>query len=132
MKSPATPRPRVRRARKAAPDTLPVVLRSLEESKAEGLLPIDITGRAAFADHMVVASGRSQRHVNAIAQRLLDDLKAAGHGNARVEGLRAGDWVLVDLGDVIVHIFQPEVRSFYNIEKRWLASEDDAGIPAIA
>lgn len=108
-------------------------MRSLDDSKAEELTPIDITGRAAFADHMVVASGRSQRHVGAIAQRLLDDLKAAGFKGARVEGLRSSEWVLVDLGDVIVHIFRPEVRSFYNIEKRWLAADDEEeGAPAPA
>ena len=103
-----------------------MVLRSLDDSKAEELVPIDITGRSAFADHMVVASGRSHRHVGAIANRLLDDVKGAGLGGARIEGLRACDWVLIDLGDVVVHIFRPEVRSFYNIEKRWLSAETDA------
>lgn len=70
---------------------------------------------------MVVTSGRSHRHVNAIADRLVSDLKGAGHGPARVEGLPHCDWVLIDAGDLIVHIFRPEVREFYNIEKMWMA-----------
>lgn len=116
----------MRKARKAKSEALALVLRSLEDAKAEELLPIDVTGRASFADHLVVASGRSHRHVTAIANRLLDEMKSAGFAGARVEGLRAADWVLIDLGDIVVHIFRPEVRSFYNIEKHWQAPEDDA------
>ncbi len=82
---------------------------------------IDITGKTTIGDHMVVASGRSHRHVGAIAEHLLHDLKEGGFGNARVEGLPQCDWVLIDAGDVIVHVFRPEVRSFYNLEKMWAA-----------
>jgi len=98
-----------------------VVLASLDDSKAEDVVTIDIAGKTTLGDHMVVASGRSHRHVGAIADHLLKDLKTAGHGSARVEGLPQCDWVLIDAGDVIVHIFRPEVRTFYNLEKMWSA-----------
>jgi len=98
-----------------------VVLASLDESKAEDVATIDITGKTTLGDHMVVASGRSHRHVGAIADHVLKDLKAAGHGSARVEGLPQCDWVLIDAGDVIIHVFRPEVRTFYNLEKMWSA-----------
>nr|WP_306269281.1 ribosome silencing factor [Pararhizobium sp. IMCC3301] len=116
-------------------DALKIVLASLDDSKAEETLPIDITGKSPLFDHIVVASGRSHRHVNAIADHLLRDLKTAGLGRASVEGLPACDWVLVDTGDVVVHIFRPEVREFYNIEKIWRAQDDDmkpATVPANA
>jgi ribosome-associated protein len=100
---------------------LNVVLTSLDEAKAEDPVSIDLTGKTTIGDHMVVASGRSDRHVSAIANRLIEDLKEAGGRDIRVEGLRTADWVLVDAGDVIVHIFRPEVRAFYNIEKMWRA-----------
>ena len=100
---------------------LDIVLASLEDSKSEDTVSIDITGKSAIADHMVVTSGRSHRHVGAIADHLLRDLKDSGHGTARVEGLSACDWVLIDAGDVVIHIFRPEVRGFYNIEKMWAA-----------
>jgi ribosome-associated protein len=100
---------------------LKTVLASLDESKAEDAVTIDIAGKSALGDNMVVASGRSHRHVGAIAERLVTDLKQAGHGPVRVEGLPHCDWVLVDVGDVIVHLFRPEVRTFYNIEKMWMA-----------
>ena len=98
-----------------------MVLSSLDEAKAEDPVSIDLAGKTTIGDHMVVASGRSDRHVSAIANRLIEDLKDAGGKNIRVEGLRTADWVLVDAGDVIVHIFRPEVRAFYNIEKMWRA-----------
>lgn len=97
------------------------VLESLENSKAEDIISINIGGKSALGDYMVVASGRSHRHVGAIADHVTQELKAAGFGPARVEGLPHCDWVLIDLGDVIVHIFRPEVRDFYNIEKMWSA-----------
>ncbi len=106
-------------------DALKIVLASLDDSKAEETLPIDISGKSPLFDHIVVASGRSHRHVSAIADHLLRDLKTAGLGRASVEGLPACDWVLVDTGDVVVHIFRPEVREFYNIEKIWRAQEED-------
>lgn len=99
------------------------VLASLEDSKAENIVSIDIQGKSPLADHMVVASGRSHRHVAAVAEHLLKALKDAGFGNARVEGLSGADWVLIDSGDVIVHVFRPEVREFYNIEKMWQAPD---------
>jgi ribosome-associated protein len=99
------------------------VLASLEDSKAENIVSIDLNGKSSLADHMVIASGRSHRHVAAVADQLLKALKDAGLGNARVEGLAAADWVLIDSGDVIVHIFRPEVRDFYNLEKMWQAPD---------
>ena len=91
----------------------------LEDMKAEDVVEIDLTGKTSIADTMIVASGRSHRHVGAIAERVLGVLKERGFGPARVEGLPACDWVLIDAGDVIVHLFRPEVRAFYNIEKIW-------------
>ncbi|MBS3649841.1 ribosome silencing factor [Pseudaminobacter sp. 19-2017] len=102
---------------------LETVLASLEDSKAENIVSIDIQGKSSLGDHMVVASGRSHRHVSAVADQLLKALKDAGLGNARVEGLAAADWVLIDSGDIIVHIFRPEVREFYNLEKMWQAPD---------
>ena len=98
---------------------LDTVLASLDDSKAEELSHIDIGGKSALCDHLVVASGRSHRHVNAVSDRLMRDLKKAGHGSPKVEGMPACDWVLMDTGDVIVHIFRPEVREFYSLEKMW-------------
>lgn len=96
-----------------------VVLSSLEDDKAEEILAIDIRGKSSFADMLVVASGRSARHVGALADHVLRKLSDAGVKNVRVEGLPQADWVLVDAGDVVVHLFRPEVRAFYNIEKIW-------------
>ncbi|MFN4354109.1 ribosome silencing factor [Parvibaculum sp.] len=102
-------------------EMLALVLESLEEDKAEDVVSIDLTGKTPIADHMVVASGRSQRHVGAVADHLLRRLKEAGFGNAQVEGMKQGDWVLIDGGDVVVHVFRPEVRDFYKLEKMWSA-----------
>jgi ribosome-associated protein len=107
---------------------LQVILKSLEDSKAEDLVSIDITSKSSLGDYMVVASGRSNRHVSAIAERLLQDLKSAGGGDVRIEGMPHSDWVLIDQGDVIVHIFRPEVRHLYNIEKMWLADHPAAPV----
>lgn len=101
---------------------------SLEDSKGEEIASINITGKSSLADYMVVASGRSARHVAAIADRLVEDLKQAGSGNIRVEGLPTADWVLIDAGDVIVHVFRPEVRAFYNLEKMWRAEHPAAPV----
>ena len=103
-----------------------VILASLEDSKAEETNSIDIKGKSSVADHMVVTSGRSHRHVNAVTDRLLRDLKDHGFGTPKVEGVPACDWVLIDAGDVVVHIFRPEVRDFYNLEKMWNAISQDA------
>ena len=100
-------------------DSLQTVLASLEDAKAEDIVSIDIAKTSTFGDTMVIASGRSHRHVGAIADRLAHDLKGAGFGPLRIEGLPHCDWVLIDLGDVIVHVFRPEVRGFYNLEKMW-------------
>ncbi len=100
---------------------LGVVLDSLDDAKAEDVVSIDLKGKSSIGDVMVIASGRSHRHVGAIADRLVKALKDAGRGRARVEGLPHCDWVLIDAGDVIVHIFRPEVRAFYDLEKMWSA-----------
>ena len=122
--------PRLATARRdlAAAAALKLILRSLEDSKAEDIVSIDIVGKSPLADHMIVASGRSQRHVTAIAERLVADFKEAGGSDIRVEGMRSADWVLVDTGDVIVHIFRPEVRAFYNLEKMWRADHPAAPV----
>ena len=98
-----------------------VILDCLDDAKAEETVAVDITGKSSLADHMVVTSGRSQRHVGAVADQVINALRDNGFGKPRVEGLPHCDWVLVDAGDVIVHIFRPEVREFYNIEKMWQA-----------
>ncbi len=98
---------------------LDLVITSLENSKAEDIVTLELDPGAALADAMVVASGRSARHVAAIAERLMDDLRKAGFRNYSVEGLENADWVLIDLGDIIVHVFRPEVRELYNLEKLW-------------
>src|SRR5487761_2154147 len=98
-----------------------VVLQSLEDAKAEETVAIDVTGKSSLSDHMVVTTGRSNRHVGAVADQLVKALREHGFGKPRIEGLPHCDWVLVDGGDVIVHIFRPEVREFYNIEKMWQA-----------
>jgi ribosome-associated protein len=96
-----------------------MILNRLDDDKAQDIVVIDLKDKSSVADTMIVASGRSHRHVGALADHILRALKDAGHGKARVEGLPHCDWVLIDAGDVIVHLFRPEVRSFYNIEKIW-------------
>ena len=91
----------------------------LEDGKAENVAVVDLTGKSTIADHMIIASGRSQRHVASLADRVIVRLKKAGVVALGVEGRRQGDWVLLDIGDVIVHLFRPEVREFYNLEKMW-------------
>lgn len=108
----------------SAEDVLKAVITSLEDSKAEELITIDIRGKSALGDYMVVASGRSHRHVGAVAEHLIQDLKKSGYGIPKIEGMPNCDWVLVDTGDIIVHIFRPEVREFYGIEKMWLMQEE--------
>ena len=100
---------------------LELVKTSLDDDKAEDIVVIDLAGKSSIADHMVIANGRSQRQVGAIADHLSRRLKEAGFGTAKVEGMPACDWVLVDAGDVVVHLFRPEVRGFYNLEKMWSA-----------
>jgi ribosome-associated protein len=104
------------------------VLSSLDDDKAEDIVPIDLRGRSEMADHMVIASGRSSRQVAAISEKLVERLKAECGVLCKVEGKETGDWVLIDAGDVIVHVFRPEVREFYQLEKMWLPA--GARIPA--
>lgn len=96
-----------------------LVLARLDDDKAEDIVFIDLKDKSAFADSLIVASGRSHRHVGALADHLLRALKEAGYGRAKVEGLPHCDWVLIDAGDLVIHLFRPEVRAFYNIEKIW-------------
>lgn len=98
---------------------LAAVLKSLDDDKAEEIVQISLAGKSAMADHMVIASGRSTRQVTSIAEKLVDRIKAEFGVISKVEGRTTGDWVLVDTGDVIVHVFRPEVREFYQLEKMW-------------
>ena len=98
---------------------LSLALTILDDGKAEDIVTINLDGKSAEADAMVVASGRSQRHVGAIADQVLKGLKDAGLGRCRVEGMPNCDWVLIDAGDVIIHLFRPEVREFYKLERIW-------------
>ncbi|HEY6027050.1 MAG TPA: ribosome silencing factor [Pseudolabrys sp.] len=110
----------------SAPQTLRVILASLDNMKAEDTVTIDLTGKSSIGDYMVVTTGGSQRHVASIADRVIKDLHEAGAKRVRVEGQRVGDWVLIDAGDVIVHVFRPEVRTFYSLEKMWSGRGGDA------
>jgi ribosome-associated protein len=103
------------------------VLESLEDDQAQDVVSIPLEGKSSIADHMIVASGRSTRQVAAIATKLAERLKQGGYGTPRIEGLPAADWVLIDAGDVVVHLFRPEVRSFYNLERMWGFGEEAAG-----
>lgn len=106
---------------------LKIVLSSLDDDKAEDIVAIDLVGKTSLADHMVIATGRSSRQVSALSHKLVDRVKAAGFDRPKVEGDNTSDWVIVDTGDIIVHLFRPEVREFYNLEKLWdLAVPDDA------
>ena len=115
-------------ARSAEPGSLhALVLAQLDDDQASDLVSIPLEGKSSIADHMVIASGRSTRQVAAMAQKLAERLKREGHGTARIEGLPAADWVLIDAGDVVIHLFRPEVRSFYNLERMWgFTSEEGA------
>lgn len=101
-------------------DLLARVLSSLDDDKAEDVVAIDLRGRSSVADHMVICSGRSSRQVAAIAEKLVERLKHEFGRTSRIEGKDQGDWVLIDAGDVIVHVFRPEVREFYQLEKMWM------------
>lgn len=103
-------------------ELLKLVLASLDDDKAEDVVAIDLRGRSSMADHMVIASGRSSRQVAAIAEKLMQRVKDQTGRSARVEGKEIGDWVLIDTDDVIVHVFRPEVRDFYQLEKMWMPS----------
>lgn len=109
----------------AVKDALNIVLDCLDDAKADNTTMINITDKSSLGDYMVVTSGRSNRHVSAICDQLLRTLKEAGLGSPRVEGLSQGDWVLIDNGDIIIHVFRPEIREFYNIEKMWQTPDID-------
>ncbi|MEW4468666.1 ribosome silencing factor [Parasphingorhabdus sp. JC815] len=98
-------------------------MKSLDDNQAQDIVSIPLEGKSNIADHMIIAEGRSTRQVASMAQKLAEHIKQAG-GEARIEGLANADWVLIDAGDVIVHIFRPEVRSFYNLERMWAVGED--------
>jgi ribosome-associated protein len=117
------PRARKTKSAEAAPTLLTRILTSLDDDKAEDIVTIDLDGRSSLADAIVIANGRSQRHVSSIEEHLARRLKEAGYGTRPVDGLQSGDWVLVDAGDVIVHIFRPEVRSYYDLEGMWSVEE---------
>ena len=120
--------PRLTTAGKRIEDTveelLSLVTSSLDDDKAEDIVTFDLQGKSSIADYIVIASGRSTRQVAALTDKLVERIKQAGHGPVRVEGQQTADWVVVDAGDVVVHIFRPEVRDFYNLEKLWSQSTD--------
>jgi len=104
---------------------LDLVLNSLNDDKAEDIVSIDLAGKSQIADHMIVASGRSSRQVSAMCEKLHQRIKETFGVVAKIEGKDAGDWVLLDAGDVIIHVFRPEVRDFYQLEKMWLNETAD-------
>jgi ribosome-associated protein len=109
-------------AAKARPDAeqaLKMILARLDDMKAEDTVTIDLRGKSSIADYMIVTTGRANRHVGAIAENVVKELGEAGLKGIHVEGLPNCDWVLIDTGDVIVHVFRPEVRTFYRLEKMW-------------
>ena len=106
---------------------LAMVLESLDDDQAQEVVSIPLAGKTSIADYMVIASGRSSRQVAAIAQKLAQRIKESGRPSPRIEGLPAADWVLVDAGDVVVHLFRPEVRTFYNLERMWAFGDGAAG-----
>ncbi|MEL6198544.1 MAG: ribosome silencing factor [Pseudomonadota bacterium] len=105
---------------------LDLILKSLDDDSAEEIVDIDLAGKSDMADFMVVASGRSTRHVAAVAEKLIERLKRDARVVAKTEGRETADWVLIDAGDVIVHLFRPEVREYYQIEKMWQSQPDAA------
>ncbi|MBP0579637.1 ribosome silencing factor [Labrys sp. LIt4] len=110
--------------------TVRLILNGLDDMKAEEIVEIDLRGKSAIADVMIIATGRVARHVAAISDRIAKDLKENGHGNPRIEGVPVCDWVLIDTGDVIVHVFRPEVRAFYNLEKMWSSGRPNELLPS--
>jgi ribosome-associated protein len=103
-----------------SPEDIRAIARAcLDDMKAEDTVEIELIGKTSLADAMFITSGRSNRHVGSIAEKLVEELKQRGHGRVHIEGMPACDWVLIDAGDIIVHVFRPEVRGFYNLEKMW-------------
>lgn len=109
----------VRMAKPDKQELLDFVLGQLDDDQAQEVVAIDLEGKSSIADYMVIASGRSTRQVASIAQKLAEKLKQNGYGPVKLEGLPQADWVLLDAGDIVVHLFRPEVRSFYNLERMW-------------
>jgi ribosome-associated protein len=126
-KNPKTTAPKATAKKSAAKSSLPaaviklhqLILKSLDDDKAEEIVSIELAGKSSIADFMVIASGRSSRQVAAIAEHLVDRIAKETGKKVRAEGKAVGDWVLIDTGDVVVHIFRPDVRNFYNLEKMW-------------
>ena len=111
---------------------LNVVISSLEEFKAQDIVKIDLIGKTSMADSMLIASGTSSRQIRAIAENTVTEIKKSSNENVNIEGLNQSDWVLIDAGDIIIHLFRPEVREFYNLEKMWqVDSTEDASTETI-
>lgn len=110
---------------RSSADLLKDIVHWLDEAKAEDIVTIDLKGKSSLGDFMIIATGRTDRHVGAIGDQLRKKAKEAGEPYVRLEGMENCDWVLVDTGDIIVHIFRPEVRDFYNLEKMWSAERPD-------
>ncbi|MGH1378309.1 MAG: ribosome silencing factor [Alphaproteobacteria bacterium] len=106
-----------------------IVQESLDFDKAEDIVCVDLSGGSALADYMFIATGTSSRHVNSLARKLKEKLQSHNVKGISIEGLSQSDWVVMDAGDVIVHLFRPEVREFYNIEKMWCAGETNPDVP---
>ncbi|MBB3954503.1 ribosome silencing factor [Novosphingobium sediminicola] len=126
MPDPITPSPAIPAAKPVStlPESVPgslhaLILQSLDDDQAQEIVSIPLEGKTSVADHMVIASGRSTRQVAAMAQHLAERIKHGGFGHVRIEGLPAADWVLIDASDIVVHLFRPEVRNFYNLERMW-------------
>lgn len=120
-----TPQPAKVTDKSLASDVLlDAIINSLENGKAIDVVVIDLDGKSSIADYMIVASGSSGRHIGALADHLLRKMKEDGFGKMQVEGMGQADWVLIDAADVIVHLFRPEVRSYYNLEKMWAVDID--------
>ena len=113
-----------------AADVLKLVETSLDDDKAENVIVIDLTGKTEIADYLIIATGTSQRQVGALSDHLQRKMKLSGLGSVAVEGEPQCDWVLIDAGDVIVHLFRPDVRDFYNLEKIWMNSGASTGMTA--
>ncbi|MDB5503533.1 MAG: hypothetical protein JWR89_3435 [Tardiphaga sp.] len=114
--------------RDSATEVLDLILKRLDDMKAEETVTIDLRGKSAYSDYMVVTTGRSNRHVGSLAENVAKGLKESGNKKVHIEGLPNCDWVLIDSGEVIVHVFRPEVREFYNLERLWTTPADEAKI----
>ena len=109
-----------------------MVISSLKEFKAQDIVKIDLVGKTSMADFMLIASGTSSRQIRAIAENTVTEIKKSSNENVNIEGLNQSDWVLIDAGDIIIHLFRPEVREFYNLEKMWqVDSTEDASTETI-